>query len=63
MLTSVYNAHKNNNKNIDKRVISIAQLCLSTVQKIKILEKCYIIHTHHYLLSGRSVNIVDLHSY
>ena len=28
MLTSVYDAHKNNkNKNNDKRVMSIAQLC------------------------------------
>ena len=31
MLTSVYDAHKN--KNNDKRVISIAQLCLSPVLK------------------------------
>ena len=31
MLTSVYDAHKN--KNNDKRVISIAQLCLSAVLK------------------------------
>ena len=31
MLTFVYDAHKNN----DKRVIGIAQLCLSAVLKIK----------------------------
>ena len=30
-LTSVYNAHKNKNKNNEKRVISIALLCLSDV--------------------------------
>ena len=38
MLTFVYNAHKNNNYNNDynnngKRVIGIAQLCLSAVLK------------------------------
>ena len=34
MLTSAYNAHNNKNKNNDKKVISIAQLCLSAVLKI-----------------------------
>ena len=32
MLTSVYDTHKNN-KNNDKRVIGIAQLCFSAVLK------------------------------
>ena len=34
MLTYVYDRHKNKNKNNDKRVIGIAQLCLSAVLKI-----------------------------
>ena len=35
MLTSVYNAHKNkNNRNSYKRVIGIAQLCLSALLKM-----------------------------
>ena len=36
MFTSVYDAHKNKNKkNSDKRLIGIAQLCLSAVLKIE----------------------------
>ena len=35
MLISVYDAHKNKNNN-DKRVIGIAQLHLSAVQKIRL---------------------------
>ena len=34
MLTPVYNTHKNNNKSNNKRVIDIAQLCLSAMLKI-----------------------------
>ena len=38
MLAYVYHAPKNkNNKNNDRRVISIAQLCLSAVLKIKLV--------------------------
>ena len=59
-LASVYDAHKNNNKNNDKRVIGIAQLCLSA--ELKINMSTFLLFRDAFLLILNWPHLLNIHT-